>query len=61
MGIRRRLGRASAPPTSGRHRWLAVALVVAVLAALSIWIGVKLSDWPPPPPSNQDGAITQTK
>ena len=60
MSIRRRLRRASASPTAGRHRWVAVVLVVAVLAALSIWIGVEMSEWPPPPPGERNGAVTET-
>jgi len=40
----------SNPPASATQRWVAIAIVVVVLIAMAVWIGVKLSDWPPSPP-----------
>jgi hypothetical protein len=50
MSIRRRLRGAGAAPTSGRHHWVAIALVVTVLVVVAVWVGAELSGWPPEPP-----------
>ena len=60
MSVRRRWRRATASPTSGRHRWIAMAVVVVVLVGLVVWIGAELSEWPPPPPNANSDSDTQS-